>query len=80
MPSRKHCILSGCVGVMLALASNVLLPPLWAVLVAMACVGTAWVLLRPGDRGITDWPKDGDGLLGELNVEHRGSAGDGADA
>lgn len=39
-------ICSGCTGVMLVLASCVLVAPLLAIIVAMACVGCAWMLLR----------------------------------
>lgn len=46
MQSTYHFIFSGLTGVVLVLASCVLMAPLLAILVATACVGVAWVSLR----------------------------------
>lgn len=46
MQSTYHVIFSIFAGVVLVLASCVLLAPLLAVLVAAACVSAAWFLLR----------------------------------
>ncbi|MCC5885328.1 MAG: hypothetical protein JJT88_02720 [Gammaproteobacteria bacterium] len=46
MQSKFQFIISVCTGVVLVLASCMLVAPLLAILVAAACVGSAWVLLQ----------------------------------
>lgn len=62
MQSTFQLIFSGCIGVMLVLASCVLVAPLWAIFVAVACVGSAWVLLHLDCGRVVPRTAETDGL------------------